>query len=167
MWLWIPGGRPRLEQLPDCRAESRGAAERVKVVACTGEEATLHVTLRRVGRGAWRVSRVSSEPSEGSLPPSLPHTRNAPEEVVQAQLLALRSHDLAWASQFMLFDRAAGPGWALAKQRFEAGFRDPPLSRLVGHSAARLGASALLSERSILIEVVVEGTRERQGALMR
>lgn len=95
-------------------------AERVAVVACTGEEATLAFTLNKQDGGQWQIAQVVAERTAeaGSLP-TLPHVRNAPEEVVEAQLMAFQCGDVQWATRYMLFEKARGVARSAAKAAFE------------------------------------------------
>jgi len=132
--------------------------ERVSVAARTGETATLTFALRRGGPGGgggrWAVESVSADAAGDDGLPSVPHSRAAPEAVVRATLVALRAGDVAWAAKFLAPGEARGAGRRAPAGRLAEELGREPLAWLVGHDRSDLAGTALLSERSVVAEVV-------------
>ncbi|GIM03521.1 hypothetical protein Vretimale_8276 [Volvox reticuliferus] len=82
-----------------------------------------------------------------------PHPRCSPEQLVKAQLAALRRGDLTGAASFNLWSRSTSGGWDLHLSAFKAMLRQPSYHVLLTSDGAELGPSALLSGRRMVQEV--------------
>ncbi|GLC45294.1 hypothetical protein PLESTM_001711900 [Pleodorina starrii] len=92
-----------------------------------------------------------------------PHPRCSPEQVVKAQLAALRRGDVAGAASYNVWSRSTSGGWDLHLSAFRAMLRQPSYHVLLTSYDAELGPSALPSMRRMVQEVRLLTSPSSQG----
>lgn len=104
----LPGHLLRRSRvLGSLRGEDDTFRQRIEITACTGEVVQLDWLLRSScndeGEG-WKIWRISHDldpyvVDSGELP-TTPHPKHSPEEVIAAQIVAMRQNDMFEASIF-------------------------------------------------------------------
>jgi hypothetical protein len=136
---------------------------RVKIAACTGEEATFVWTLGYTENEKWVVQSIRLDLEDGTKPlPSTPHPRHTPEAIVAAQLASLNRGDVYDAASFNFWQaplrNSDEPSrvFGLQYRLFAEALKTWPMAALLRHEEAVLGVAALPSQRSMVQEVVLK-----------
>ncbi|GLC53171.1 hypothetical protein PLESTB_000715800 [Pleodorina starrii] len=178
------GSRPRLGSRSDGGGGGGGAAAAAAAAAAaepsvaTAAEPSVATAaeppdLRPQPPGvltAWVVESIrrddSHDEEEMPAPGPMgrgPHPRCSPEQVVKAQLAALRRGDVAGAASYNVWSRSTSGGWDLHLSAFRAMLRQPSYHVLLTSYDAELGPSALPSMRRMVQEVRLLTSPSSQG----
>lgn len=153
----LPGHLLRRSQILSSLRSDTAYFLRTAITSCTGEEVVLDWTLKLIPGTCgdqWILTSIETDHNIDRLP-TTPHPRVSPEQVVLAQLHALKRNEIYEAASWNCWRRSSGR-FGIHFKLLSQLVQQEPYSALIGYENAQLEQAALPSQRHQLQQVVIE-----------